>query len=226
MIICPTCRSTYTDKSLSFCLQDGTKLIVVSDDMTQMETIALEKPAVLPPYNLADDLIPDKKSNLNKKILLFTLPLLIGIGIHYTWVHFIFPPKTTTEPVSLSGIQPTNTALTSFENLRREVDGDPARFIAKSATTPPRDGEDYYLLGRAYFLMGDQAKARAAFIEARNRVPEINDINRKPILYEIAMAMVILNNTFAQRALADDLSKLGLSSNSIMNFGMNSNSNR
>jgi predicted Zn-dependent protease len=115
--------------------------------------------------------------------------------------------------------------LTSFEKLRREVDSDPAKYISTSATTPPHDGEDYYLLGRAYLLTGDHAKARAAFMEARNRLGEINDINRKPILYEIAMAMSILNNTFTQRALADDLSGLGLGSNSNTNTNTGTNGN-
>jgi tetratricopeptide (TPR) repeat protein len=224
MIICPTCRSTYTDKSLSFCLQDGTKLIVVTDDMTQMETIALEKPAVLRSYDLDDDPINVKKSSLINKILLPVLLLIIGIGIHYTWIHFIFPPKTSIEPARLLQARTVDSKLTSFEELRRQVDSDPVKFISANAATSDY-GEDYYLLGRAYLLTGDYVKARNAFMEARNRLQEINEINRKPIMYETAMGMAILNNMFTQRALADDLSSLGLSSTS-KGPGTNSNSNR
>jgi hypothetical protein len=155
-------------------------------------------------------------------LIMLLLGAILGVGAYSFLV-----PKPTPEPnPPVLQTQAVDLRLTSFEKLRREVDSDPVKFISASATTPPHDGEDYYLLGRAYLLTGDHAKARAAFMEARNRVGEINDINRKPILYEIAMAMAILNNTFTQRALADDLSTSGLSSNSNTNTGANGNANR
>ena len=124
-------------------------------------------------------------------------------------------PKLDTPPVDLR--------FKVFEEARREVDADPAKYIKATETTPPHGGEDYYLLGRAYLLTGDYVKARTAFTEAKGRVQELQEINRGPILNEIAMGMAIINNTFTQKALADDLSKITLTNGGASNSNSNAN---
>jgi hypothetical protein len=92
-------------------------------------------------------------------------------------------------------------------------------------TTPPYGGEDYYLAGRAYLLTGDYVKSRAAFVEAKNRLQALDDPNRRSILNEIAMGLAIIDNTFTQKALADNLSKNTLTPGTNTNTNSNSASN-
>lgn len=42
MKYCPNCQTTYTDDTLRFCLQDGTKLAEVADTQTDMPTVAFD----------------------------------------------------------------------------------------------------------------------------------------------------------------------------------------
>jgi serine/threonine protein phosphatase PrpC len=160
-----------------------------------------------------------KSSGAVGKILSGLIFLLIGAilgGVAYS----IFVPKPVAEaPPPQAPQKPVDIRLTEFEELKRQVDADPAKFIALSTATPPHDGTDYYLLGRAYMLTGDYVKARAALVEAKGRSQEIQDINKKPILNEIAMALVICDNTFTQKALIDELKKNALTSGN----GTNSN---
>jgi serine/threonine protein phosphatase PrpC len=165
-------------------------------------------------------------SGMVGKVLSGLIMLLLGAILGVVLYSFIIPKPTPEPNLPVLDTPKVDINLTSFEQLRREVDSDPAKFISASATTLPRDAEDYYLLGRAYLLTGDYVKARAALVEAKNRAQEIKDVNKKLVLNEIAMAMAILNNTFTQRALADDLSKNGLGSNSNTNTGTNGNVNR
>lgn len=171
----------------------------------------------------SDSVEPAKSSSgsgMVGKVLSSLIVLLVGAILGVAAYSFLMPkPTIETVPQPLLPKQ-ADIRLTSFEQLRRDVDADPAKYISASATTPPHDGEDYYLLGRAYLLTGDYVKARAAFDEAKKRTNEIQEINRKPVLNEIAMAMAIINNTFAQRALTDDISK-----NTLSNSNTNSNSN-
>lgn len=43
MKFCPNCQTTYTDDTLRFCLQDGTKLAEVSNTETDMQTVAFDE---------------------------------------------------------------------------------------------------------------------------------------------------------------------------------------
>lgn len=160
------------------------------------------------------------------KVLSGLIMLILGAILGVVLYSFLVP-KPTAEPVApVLQTQQVDIHLSKFEELRRNVDADPAKFVAMRSTTPPHDGEDYYLLGRAYLLTGDYVKARTAFVEARNREQELKDSNRQTILIETAMAISILNNTFTQRALAEELSKIGLGPKPNTTPGANSNVNR
>jgi serine/threonine protein phosphatase PrpC len=165
-------------------------------------------------------------SGMVGKVLSGLIMLLLGAILGAVLYSFLIPKPTPDPTPPVLDTPKVDVNLTNFEELRREVDNDPAKYISATATTLPRDAEDYYLLGRAYLLTGDYVKARGAYVEAKNRAQEIKGANKKLVLNEIAMAMAILNNTFTQRALADDLSKNGLGSNSNTNTGINGNVNR
>lgn len=48
MKYCPSCQTTYTDDSLQFCLEDGTRLLSYSSEISQMPTVAfVEKETVV-----------------------------------------------------------------------------------------------------------------------------------------------------------------------------------
>jgi len=165
-------------------------------------------------------------SGMVGKVLSGLIMLLLGAILGVVAYSFLIPKPTPEQPTPVLDTPKVDINLSSFEEARREVDNDPVKFISASTTALPREAEDYYLLGRAYLLTGDYVKARAAFVVAKDRAQEIKDVNKKLVLNEIAMAMAILNNTFTQRALADDLSKNGLGSNSNTNTGANGNVNR
>jgi len=97
-----------------------------------------------------------------------------------------------------------NIPLSAFEENRRNVDKDPAGYIARFAASP-QDSEDYYLLGRAYLLTGDYAKARAALIESRNTLGEADPVNRNILASDIAIAMAVTNDTTIQTNLRKEL---------------------
>lgn len=160
------------------------------------------------------------------RILSSVIILILGAILGVAAYSFLMPkpaPDPIPQPLQTT---PVDINLTAFEKSRRDVDLDPAKYIS-ATNAAPRDGEDYYLLGRAYLLTGDYVKARSAFEEARRRTPEIEEINRRPVLNEIAMAMVIIDNTFAQRALTEQLSRTTLSnSNTHSNSNSNANVNR
>jgi serine/threonine protein phosphatase PrpC len=164
-------------------------------------------------------------SGMVGKVLSGLIMLLLGAILGVVAYSFLIPKPTPEQPTPVLDTPKVDISFKSFEESRRQVDADPAKYISANGAIP-HDGEDYCLLGRAYLLTKDYAKARAAFLEARNRTQEIDEINRKPALIEIAMALAIIDNTFAQRALAEELSKSSLSFNSNTNTGTNVNTNR
>ena len=126
---------------------------------------------------------------------------ILGLGIY----HFALVPKPaeTINP-QLSEMRTANIPLSAFEENRRNVDVDPAGYIAKFAADP-RDTEDYYLLGRAYLLIGDYPKAKAAFSEARNRLSESDPVNAKVLASDIAVGLVVTYDTTIQTMLNKEL---------------------
>lgn len=141
---------------------------------------------------------------------------LIGLGVY----HFLLAPQPeTVNTGQLSEMRSANIPLSAFEENRRNVDKDPAGYIAKFGAAP-QDCEDYYLLGRAYLLSGDFAKAKAAFNDARNRLAEADPVNAKTLANEIAVSLTVLNDTTVQTMLKKELDSVTKPANT------NSNANR
>lgn len=164
----------------------------------------------------------EKSSSLGKVVLGFGMLLLgglIGLGVY----HFLL----VTEPVEnnagqLTEMRSANIPLSAFEENRRNVDKDPAGYVAKFGATP-QDCEDYYLLGRAYLLSGDFVKAKTALAEARNRLAEADPVNAKTLTNEIAVSLAVLNDTTVQTMLKKELDLVYKPTNANANANANAN---
>lgn len=142
---------------------------------------------------------------------------LVGLGVY----HFLLAPQPeTVNTGQLTEMRSANIPLSAFEENRRNVDKDPAGYIAKFGAAP-QDCEDYYLLGRAYLLSGDFVKAKTALIEARNRLADADPVNAKTLANEIAVSLTVLNDTTVQTMLKKELDTL----NKPVNANGNSNTN-
>jgi hypothetical protein len=89
-----------------------------------------------------------------------------------------------------------NTALTAFEEGRRQVDSDPAKYLNANAASP-QDAADYFLLGRAYMQTGKFWDAKRSFNEAKSRLGSVESENAKTLSTEIAMALAIIESPSA-----------------------------
>ncbi len=132
---------------------------------------------------------------------LLLLGALIGIGVFY---FAMSPTPVDTDGPRLSEMRAANIPLSAFEENRRNVDQDPANYIARFGGDP-QDAEDYYLLGRAQLLTGDYANAKTSLTEARNRLVQADPTNASVLASDIAIAMVVINSTTAQTMLRNEL---------------------
>ncbi|MFL6375099.1 MAG: hypothetical protein ACJ73D_10565, partial [Pyrinomonadaceae bacterium] len=130
------------------------------------------------------------------------LGALIGVGIYY----FVLQPKAAEQPQTgpISQMRTANIPLSAFEENRRNVDRDPAAWVSRFGTNP-QDCEDYYLLGRAYFVIGDFDKARAAFERSRELLAEEDPVNQKTIAADIATSLVAITGTTSQTMMKKEL---------------------
>lgn len=129
----------------------------------------------------------------------FLIGGLIGAGITYFWLNDQktetvndIPEPRTEEPF-----------VSSFEQRRKNVDENPAQFIA--ANISPQSAEDFYLIGRAYLRQGNYADARIAFENAKEKLNEINNENDENLAFEIAQGLSIVNDPFAQKTFEKEL---------------------
>jgi hypothetical protein len=163
------------------------------------------------------------------KIVSGVFLLLVGALVGLAGYHFILLPtiQRPAEP-QITEMKTGNIPLTMFEENRRNVDKDPAGYISKVATSvkPQSDSTDYYLLGRAYILVGDYPKARAALIEARNRLAYTEPANVTVLTTDIAMALALTNEPTIQNILKKELDSTKPATNVAINGIVNSgNSN-
>jgi serine/threonine protein phosphatase PrpC len=145
---------------------------------------------------------PESNGTLRKMASALAL-LFIGALVGLAGYHlFLRPEPATTLPIST--MTTNNIPLSSFEENRRNVDNDPVGWVNKNSGTA-QDCEDYYLLGRAFLLMGDFLKARTALIESRDRLRGADPANAKVIADEIAMGLAVTNDTTIQTTLKKEL---------------------
>lgn len=94
--------------------------------------------------------------------------------------------------------QSQNAVLISFEQRRRNVDNDPAKYIDENIT--PKSAIDIYLLGRAYFLQKNYPQAKIYLEQAKRDLLNENFsmTNRKALQNEILMMMTIIDTPDAR----------------------------
>ncbi len=121
---------------------------------------------------------------------------VVGIGAAY----FLLIPPPAAAPPMPTEMRTDNIPLTAFEENRRAVDENPTIYIGRFGSEP-RDCEDHYLLGRAYLLIGEYNVAKALLLEARKRLPEADDRNRKVLADDIAIMLAAISDTTVQTGL-------------------------
>jgi protein phosphatase len=138
---------------------------------------------------------------------------LLGLGFYH---FFLAPPSSNTSNPPISEMKTANIPLSAFEENRRNVDKDPAGYIAKFGGDP-QDSEDHYLLGRAYMLTGDYVKARTSFSEARSRLTDADPTNARVLADDIAIAIAVTNDTTIQTNLKKEFEAVRSTNSSAAN---------
>ena len=125
------------------------------------------------------------------------LGALLGAGAYYFWQRTIPQQEVpAVQTPAITEMKSNNTALTAFEEGRRQVDGDPVKYLNANAASP-QDAADYFLLGRAYMQTGKFWDAKRSFNEARARLSSVEPENAKTLSAEIAMALAIIESPSA-----------------------------
>ena len=130
--------------------------------------------------------------------LLWTLVgVLIGLICFYVYSN-LFGSRSP-------GVQNANLAVYEFEQKRRLVDADPAKYLSAYGTTDVVTAADHYLVGRAYLLQGNFGAAKTSFENARKALASEKPINRKVLDRDISVGAFIANNEEAQKALSKEI---------------------
>lgn len=133
--------------------------------------------------------------------ILFSLGLLllggvIAVGASY-FLGFVGQDRDVQAP-QVETMKTQNIPLTSFEELRRSVDKDPAAYLQRAPTST--DAADFYLRGRALLLTGKPDEARIQLEQARERLNTVDEAERKTLSNEIAFGLAIAGNPTAAEA--------------------------
>lgn len=122
---CPTCNKTFTDRNLSFCIDDGTPLVTIDSEADEVTRVSPHRDAGateqagVPVYLPPQPFVPSGTSTDQRKrkawpwvlgILGLLLLLLVGMGIAAA----IFVPKMINEALN------TNNSSANTNNNRRE----------------------------------------------------------------------------------------------------------
>jgi PPM family protein phosphatase len=135
-------------------------------------------------------------------ISLLLIGAFVGLGTYHL---FLRPQAQPQNGQPISTMATNNIPLSAFEENRRNVDNDPVAWVGRYSGSA-EDCEDYYLLARAYLLMGDFPKARTALMESRDRLSTADPVNGKVLANEIAMGLAVTNDTTIQTNLKKELS--------------------
>jgi serine/threonine protein phosphatase PrpC len=152
-----------------------------------------------------------EKTGLAAKVLstvaLLALGVVIGAAVVYWWKQANPEPVAApaAAPPPITEMKSSNPVLTSFEEARRQVDGDPERYLNAKAASP-QSAEDYYLLGRAFLLSGKYWEAKRSFNEAKSRLSQTDGGNARMLSTEIAMAIAIIESPLATETFSKNIS--------------------
>lgn len=141
-----------------------------------------------------------------RKILSAAGLLIAGaiLGLTVGYVYMTKNPNVVDVPV-LTNQKSDNVSLTAFEQARRQVDEDPAKYAVANAATP-QTADDFFWLGRALLLTGKPVEAKRQFEAARSRLSTFDDrSSARTMANEIAMAIAIIDNEQANEAFAKQI---------------------
>ncbi len=158
------------------------------------------------------------------KALMFFIGMLVGaaagIGGYYFWsnMQMVEPPP----PAQVKEMQSQNIPFTEFEKARRNVDSNPQKYIDASGATSA-DAVDFYLIGRAYSLLGKYPEAKDAFGKAKLRLADFKGdaADKTTLANEIAIGLAAIDNGFSRKMLETE--KTGAPASNA-NVGSNVNS--
>ena len=154
------------------------------------------------------------------------LGLLLGAIIGAAAYHSFYTPQlpVVQETPKITEMQSPNISYSAFENNRRNVDGDPAKYIAANGTAAD-DAEDFYLLGRANLLQEKYVEAKNNFTKAKELLPQLNGADKTMLGNEIAVGLSIVDSSFAKDVLKAERKNLGAAANQPANANRPANTN-
>ncbi len=164
------------------------------DENRQYEKMKLERA----------EIIQSSKKGFIGKLLTWLILLSLGFvlgafGLYGFQQTMNLAPENTT---ATQPINPTNTAkenlFTGFETNRRSVDNNPAEYVKINAVSAD-EAEDFYLLGRANFLLADYPKAKENFKKAKEMLNFTAETNRKTIERDIALFSAVIASNEATK---------------------------
>lgn len=175
----------------------------VTDSANQIFTPPAQSEAYQAANKDGDFSANEKSGGFLGKLLTALLSLIIGGIIGAAAVYYWFQLQPKPEVPVISKVETPNIQFSAFEDNRRNVDKNPAQYIATSGTTA-EDAEDYYLLGRAYILTGKYAEAKNALTSAKDRLPMVSGDDESMLSNEIAIALASINDPNSRKVLESD----------------------
>jgi hypothetical protein len=167
-------------------------------DLSVKSTANINEKTLEPPQS--EEIIQEKKdkeTGFLGKFLTAWLLLILGAIIGSALYYFLAQPPTQGIQESPKIKQTPNIEYSAFEDSRRNVDRNPEQFIV-TAGRAAKSAEDFYLLGRAYFITADYVKAKDAFSKAKELISGIKDTNRRTLENEVAIGLSIVENNIAR----------------------------
>ncbi len=154
-------------------------------------------------------------------LLTLLLGILIGAGIYHWWA------QNNVEPEVPQLVQQSpDIPFKAFEDNRRNVDGNPRQYIATNMTAPLEDAEDFYLMGRAYLLIGKFPEAKDMFLQAKDSLSQASEVNNKVLANDIEVGLIIVTIPFAQEEFTKVMNLNTSNTNTQMNSNKSANSFR
>lgn len=148
---------------------------------------------------------PATDSGFLSKALSSLIFLLIGSILGAVLYYLLAAPAAAPPSApQISEMQTQNIPVSAFEENRRNVDRNPEQFILANSSSP-QDAVDFYLLGRAFLLTGRYSEAKESLNESKNRLAQADEANSKTLVHEIALALAVINDPFAQKSFEKDV---------------------
>ena len=165
------------------------------------------------------------ESNILGKIITPLLTFFLG-GILFAGIYHLWAQNNVEPEVPQLVQQSPDIPFKAFEDNRRNVDGNPRQYIATNMTAPLEDAEDFYLMGRAYLLIGKFTEAKEMFLQAKDRLGQTNEVNSKVLANDIILSLAVINDEFAKREIIKELNLNVSNINSQINSNGSANSFR